>query len=158
MAFNLVRGMDFKVIEGNQFLLQFHHNLDRNKVLERAPWAFDKCLVILAAVEEHQSPCDIKLNWCEFHILVHGLPLGKMTREMAVFCGNRIGHFVDLDSSDGGGLWGPSLHIRVALDVRQPLRRLLKIRIVMGDEHVIYFRYEHFPNFCYLCGCLGAYL
>ncbi|KAL0403884.1 UNVERIFIED_CONTAM: hypothetical protein Sradi_2029200 [Sesamum radiatum] len=45
--------------------------------------------------------------------------------------------------------------MRVALDITKPLSRALKIRTVLGDEQLISFTYEHLPNFCYLCGCLG---
>ncbi|KAK4383569.1 putative mitochondrial protein [Sesamum angolense] len=69
-AFNLVKGMDFKVIEDNRFLIRFNHVLD---------------------LEEDQNPADIDLNWCDFHVLVQGLPLGKMTREMAEFVRNKLG-------------------------------------------------------------------
>ncbi|KAL0375751.1 UNVERIFIED_CONTAM: hypothetical protein Scaly_0692700 [Sesamum calycinum] len=46
-AFNPVRGMEFKVIEGDRFLLKFFHVLDHNRVLDRSPWAYDKNLVFL---------------------------------------------------------------------------------------------------------------
>ncbi|KAK4392125.1 putative mitochondrial protein [Sesamum angolense] len=80
---------------------------------------------------DFKNPTDIDLNWCEFHVLVQGLPLGKMTQEMAAFVGNKLGRFVDLDTSANGGLWGSSLRICVALDIRQPLRRLLKSELNM---------------------------
>ncbi|KAK4439099.1 hypothetical protein Salat_0244700 [Sesamum alatum] len=135
-AFNSVWGMDFKAIEDNRFLLRFNHILDKKRVMERCPWAFDKCLLVLAEVDDTQSLGEIELNQCEFHVQVQGLPIGKMTREMALFVGNKIGRFVDLDTSDVGGLWGAFLRIRVVLDICQPLRRLLKIRTVIGDEHI----------------------
>ncbi|KAL0370741.1 UNVERIFIED_CONTAM: hypothetical protein Sangu_0392200 [Sesamum angustifolium] len=53
---------------------------------------------------------------------------------MAMFVGNTIGRFTDLDTGANGGLWGVVLRIWVAIDVRLPLRRLLKIRTVLGDE------------------------
>ncbi|KAL0305017.1 UNVERIFIED_CONTAM: hypothetical protein Scaly_2999900 [Sesamum calycinum] len=154
-AFNPVKGMDFKVIEDNHFLIRFNHVLDCNRVLDHCLWAYEKCLNIVVKVEEDQNPADIDLNWCEFQVLVQGLPLGKMTWEIAEFVGNRLERFVDLDMSANGGLWGSSLRIRVALDIRQPRLACLKIRTVVGDEYVIYFRYERLPNFCYFCGCLG---
>ncbi|KAK4415679.1 hypothetical protein Salat_2675300 [Sesamum alatum] len=101
--------MDFKVLEDNRFLIRFNHILDCNRVLEHSPWAYEKCFVIVARVEENQNPYEIDLKWCEFHVLVQGLEWK----------------------------WGPlglPLRIRVALDVRQSLRRLLKLRTVVGDE------------------------
>ncbi|KAL0463455.1 UNVERIFIED_CONTAM: putative mitochondrial protein [Sesamum latifolium] len=51
--------------------------------------------------------------------------------------------------------WGSFLRLRVALDVSKPLLRALKIRTVLGDEHLVAFTYERLPNFYYLCGRLG---
>ncbi|KAL0285702.1 UNVERIFIED_CONTAM: hypothetical protein Scaly_2811500 [Sesamum calycinum] len=56
MAFNPGKGMDFKMIEGDRFLLQFFHSLDRERVLARSPWAYDKNLVILAPVDYEDNP------------------------------------------------------------------------------------------------------
>ncbi|KAL0399532.1 UNVERIFIED_CONTAM: hypothetical protein Sradi_2296500 [Sesamum radiatum] len=102
-----------------------------------------------------EDPVCVDLNWCDFHIHIHGLPLGKMTKEIATFIGNKLGKFKDVDSDSFGEVWGSSVRIRAAIDVTQPLKRALKVRTVLGDEHLISFTYERLPNFCYLCGCLG---
>ncbi|KAL0412613.1 UNVERIFIED_CONTAM: hypothetical protein Sradi_1463000 [Sesamum radiatum] len=133
-AFNPVRGMDFKLLDGERFLLKFFHELDRNRVLERCPWAFDKNLVVLAPVEAEDEPTQINLDWCQFHIHIHGLPLGKMTPEIAAFIGNRLGKFKEVELDRNGEVWGSSVRIRVALDVTKPLKRALKIHTALGDD------------------------
>ncbi|KAL0391054.1 UNVERIFIED_CONTAM: hypothetical protein Scaly_0462500 [Sesamum calycinum] len=60
---------------------------------------------------------------------------------------------VELDSN--GEAWGSSIRIRVAIDITKPLKRVLKIRTVLGDDHLVTFTYERLLNLCYLCGCLG---
>ncbi|KAL0439965.1 UNVERIFIED_CONTAM: hypothetical protein Slati_2479500 [Sesamum latifolium] len=50
---------------------------------------------------------------------------------------------------------GSPMRIRVGLNVNKPLRRVLKLRTALGDELLISFTYERFPNFCYLCGRLN---
>ncbi|KAL0301649.1 UNVERIFIED_CONTAM: hypothetical protein Sradi_6441700 [Sesamum radiatum] len=92
-AFNPVKGMDLKMIEDSRFLLKFFHVVDRDRVLDRCPWAFDKNLLVFAPVEASNDPNLIELNHCDFHIHIHGLPLGKMTKEVASFIGNRLGKF-----------------------------------------------------------------
>ncbi|KAL0446259.1 UNVERIFIED_CONTAM: hypothetical protein Slati_1753800 [Sesamum latifolium] len=147
--------MDFELIESNCFLLKFSHRLDRDRVLARRPWAYDKNLLVLASVEAEDNPSTIDMDWCEFHIHIHGLPLGKITRDVCAFIDNKLGRFKDMDSDDNGAVWGSSVRIRVALDVTKPLKRALKLRTIFGDEHLISFTYDRLPNFCYLCGCLG---
>ncbi|KAL0404508.1 UNVERIFIED_CONTAM: hypothetical protein Sradi_2091600 [Sesamum radiatum] len=124
--------------------------VDWNRVMERTPWAYDKNLIILAKVDGNENSKDIDLNWCEFFVLVHRLPLGKMNLEIANFVGNQLGKFINIDMEDKSGFWGSSLRIHVALDVNKPLRRVMKLRTTLGDEHIS-FTYERLPNFCYLC-------
>ncbi|KAL0331699.1 UNVERIFIED_CONTAM: hypothetical protein Sangu_1715400, partial [Sesamum angustifolium] len=85
VAFSPVRTMEFKFIKGDHFLSKFFHYLDRDRVLDRCPWAYDKNLIVLAQVEAADDPNLVDLNWCDFHIHIHGLPLGKMTQDIAAF-------------------------------------------------------------------------
>ncbi|KAL0361921.1 UNVERIFIED_CONTAM: hypothetical protein Sradi_3876600, partial [Sesamum radiatum] len=77
-------------------------------VIERCPWAYNKNLLILAPMEAEDNPCTINLDWCEFHIHIHGLPLGKMTPEVCSFIGNKLGHFKELEMDANGQIWGSS--------------------------------------------------
>ncbi|KAL0327087.1 UNVERIFIED_CONTAM: hypothetical protein Sangu_1786700 [Sesamum angustifolium] len=154
-AFNPGKGLDFKMIEGDRFLLRFFHPLDRDRVLVRCPWAYDKHLLILAPVNPTDNPSLVDLNFCDFHVHIHGLPLGKMSKEVCSYIGNKLGRFKEADLDKEGMAWGSSVRIRVAIDVNKPLTRALKIRTILGDEQLVTFTYERLPNFCYYCGCLG---
>ncbi|KAK4381260.1 hypothetical protein Sango_2985900 [Sesamum angolense] len=115
---------------------------DRDWVLDRCPWAYGENLIVLAPVEAADDPNLVDLNWCDFHIHIHGLPLGKMTQDIVVFIENRLGRF-----KESGEVWGSYVRVRVALDVTKPLKRALKIHTVLGDEQLISFTYERLPNF-----------
>ncbi|KAK4437869.1 hypothetical protein Salat_0120900 [Sesamum alatum] len=146
LAFNPVRGMEFKLIEGECFLLKFFHTVDRARVLDRCPWAYDKNLLVLAPMEASDDPNVVDLDWCDFHVHIHGLPLGKMTKEIAAFIGNRMGRYKDVDLDSKGDLWGSSVRIRAAIKVTQPLQRALKVHTVLGHEHLISFTFGWFPG------------
>ncbi|KAL0383104.1 UNVERIFIED_CONTAM: hypothetical protein Scaly_0597700 [Sesamum calycinum] len=118
------------------------------------PMVLRKNLLVLSPIAA-KNPQEVNLDWAEFHTHVHGLPLSKMSKEMAVFIGNHLGKFVDVDMDDAGHVWGSHMRIRVSIDVTKPLKRVLKIRTTLGDEQLLSFTYERLPNFCYLCGCLG---
>ncbi|KAL0299111.1 UNVERIFIED_CONTAM: hypothetical protein Sradi_6570900 [Sesamum radiatum] len=90
-----------------------------------------------------------------FHIHIHSLPMEKMNQEVASFIGNKLGIFKEVERDRNGEIWGSSVRIRVSIDVSKPLKRALKLRIVLGDENLVIFTYERLQNFCYLCGCLG---
>ncbi|KAK4397094.1 hypothetical protein Sango_1546000 [Sesamum angolense] len=112
----------------NRFLLKFNHIIDRNRVLDGCPWSFEKNLLVLSPIGTNENPSDVNLDWADFHVHANGLPLSKMTKEVACLIGNHLGRFVDVDMDAAGHVWGSSMRIRVSMDL---------------------------PNFCYLCGCLG---
>ncbi|KAL0422180.1 UNVERIFIED_CONTAM: hypothetical protein Slati_3240900 [Sesamum latifolium] len=147
--------MEISFIDNGRFLLRFFHTLDRDRVLESGPWAFEKNLIVLAKVSEADDPSEVELNWCDFHVRIHGLPLGKMTSEIALFIGEKIGRLRDCDHPKDLPSLGSFLRIRIAIDVTKPLARGLKIRTVLGDEYIVTFSYERMPNFCYLCEKIG---
>ncbi|KAL0301877.1 UNVERIFIED_CONTAM: hypothetical protein Sradi_6464500 [Sesamum radiatum] len=95
-SFDPVRGMEFKMIEGDRFLLKFFHPIDRQRVMANCPWAYDKHLIVLAPLEASDG--------LRFHI--HGLPIGKMSNEVASVIGNKLGCMreIDQDKNGAGGV------------------------------------------------------
>ncbi|KAL0325207.1 UNVERIFIED_CONTAM: hypothetical protein Sradi_5090000 [Sesamum radiatum] len=85
------RGMDVRLVGDNRFLLRFNHMVDRDRALMGCPWTFDRNLVILQSVSEDENPLEVDLNWCQFYVHVHDLPLRLMTREAAEDIGYRLG-------------------------------------------------------------------
>ncbi|KAL0428199.1 UNVERIFIED_CONTAM: hypothetical protein Slati_2994700 [Sesamum latifolium] len=136
-AFNPVRGIEFKLLDDERFLIKFFYILDHNRVLERRPWAYDNNLLVLAPVEAEDDPQSVDLSHCDFHVHIHGLPLGKMTKEVASFISNKLGQFKEVDLDSKGDVWGASIRIRVSLDITKPLKRALKIRTVLGDDWLL---------------------
>ncbi|KAL0291650.1 UNVERIFIED_CONTAM: hypothetical protein Sradi_7018600 [Sesamum radiatum] len=150
-----VKGLDIRRLEEGRFLLRFHHIIDRNRALDGCPWSFKKNTLILSSVGINENPMHVDLNWCEFYVHIHDLPLSKMNLGVAELIGNSIGKFRDLEMEDAGRAWGSSLRMRVAINVTQPLVRALRVCTRTGDELVVSFTYERLQNFCYLCGRLG---
>lgn len=72
-----------------------------------------------------------------------------------------MGSFVDYDAKSLVQGFGGFMHIRVRLDVRNPLVRCKKLDL--GSKGCSYarfrsyarFQYERLPIFCFLCGQLG---
>ncbi|KAL0423275.1 UNVERIFIED_CONTAM: hypothetical protein Sradi_0862300 [Sesamum radiatum] len=106
-------------------------------------------------MEANDDPDLVDLNFCDFHIYIHGLLLRKITKDCASHIGNKLGKVKDVELDSNGEVWRSSVCIRVAIDITKPLKRALKIRTVLGHDHLITFTYERLPNFYYFCGCLG---
>ncbi|KAL0449574.1 UNVERIFIED_CONTAM: hypothetical protein Slati_1513800 [Sesamum latifolium] len=153
--FNPVKGMECIQLTGGRFLLHFFHAIDRDRALDGCPWSFDRNIIILSMIQTHKTPMQVNLDWCDFHVHVHDLPLSKMNLGIATYIGNRLGRFKDMDMDDLGSTWGATLRMRVSVDVNLHLKRVLKIRTPSGDDHMVSFTYERLTNFCYLCGRLG---
>ncbi|KAK4387741.1 hypothetical protein Sango_2380700 [Sesamum angolense] len=62
-----------------------------SRALRGCPWTFDRNLVILQSVPEDENLLEVDLNWCQFYVHVHDLPLRLMTREVAEDIGDRLG-------------------------------------------------------------------
>ncbi|KAK4424637.1 hypothetical protein Salat_1657300 [Sesamum alatum] len=101
-SFNAIKGLDIRLIENERFLFKFAHTIDRKRVIDGGPWAFEKNLLVLKIVENDDDPASIDLDWVDFSVHVHGLPLGRMSRSMAEVIGNQLGKFQDIEQVSGG--------------------------------------------------------
>lgn len=59
------------------------------------------------------------------------------------------------DPKNFQGLWRSYLRIKVAIDVRHPLKSKMRIKKSGGDWIWIHFKYERLPSFCFFCGIIG---
>ncbi|KAL0408771.1 UNVERIFIED_CONTAM: hypothetical protein Sradi_1811500 [Sesamum radiatum] len=110
-SFNPAQGMQITFIENGRFLLKFFHVVDRDRVVESGPWAFEKNLILLAKVSEDDNPAEVELNWCDFYTRIYGLPLGRMTKEVANFIGGKIGRLKEFDQQRGPESWGSYMRL-----------------------------------------------
>ena len=69
--------------------------------------------------------------------------------------GNYVGTFLESDEHNLMGVWRNYMRIRVAIDVRKPLKRRMKLKKAGGDWIWVDFKYEHLNIFCFICGLLG---
>ncbi|KAK4391524.1 hypothetical protein Sango_1930200 [Sesamum angolense] len=103
-----------------------------DRALEGCPWSFHKDILILNGLKQEENPRQVDLNWCEFLVHIHDLPIWNMNLGVAMYIGNHIGKVKDMD-----------------MDTRS------KARTTMTDDELMTLTYERFLNFCYLCGQLG---
>ncbi|KAL0462960.1 UNVERIFIED_CONTAM: hypothetical protein Slati_0183600 [Sesamum latifolium] len=150
-----VKGVEIKQPREGRLLFKFNHVIDWNHALNGCPWSLDKHVLLLIEIRVDENLTQVDLNWCDFFIHIHELPLSRMNLCAATLIGNQLGIFWDIEMDDTGCSWGSSLRIRVGLDVNAPLKRVLKLRTTIGVEHLARFTYERLPNFCYICGMLG---
>ncbi|XVF47222.1 hypothetical protein PTKIN_Ptkin03bG0092200 [Pterospermum kingtungense] len=62
----------------HMFVFQFEDDLEKDRVLMKQPWAFNKSLLLLQEFDGMCFPKDVEMYWCPFWMQVHGLPIGLM--------------------------------------------------------------------------------
>ncbi|KAJ9176410.1 hypothetical protein P3X46_011723 [Hevea brasiliensis] len=113
--------------------------VDLNRVIEGGPWSFNNHLLITHHLKPRKIPVQVPLIYSEFWVQIHDLPVGFNTEVVAQKLGNFIGKFLFYDSVNSSGGWKTYMRVRI------------------GDDHfhMIHFKYERLPNFCFMCGILG---
>ncbi|KAK6133954.1 hypothetical protein DH2020_032303 [Rehmannia glutinosa] len=149
-----VKGMTAREIETNLFSFQFNHHKDIDRILSMEPWHFDKHLLMLQRIEGNIQPSAVSFDSTPFWVRLYDLPLAARNEATYRAIGNRIGKFIEWDTSTGEGL-SRSVRVRVLLNPAKPLRRGTKITISNGTVMWISIKYERLPIFCFACGLLG---
>ena len=150
-----VKGVCIKELSPTLFLFQFFHEIDMDRVVKGGPWTFNQHLLITSRVQVGDNPMQIPLFLSEFWIQVYDLPCGFMSEKVAKEIGKFIGVYIEADAKNFDGIWRNFMRIRVAIDVRKPLKKRMRIKKLGGEWAWINFKYERMPTFCFYCGIIG---
>ena len=124
----LVKGVYIKDLNQNLFLFQFFHERDVDRVYAGSPWTFDRHLLTTKRLEKGVSPSTVTLFDMHIWVQIYDLPSELLSEQSIVDNGNFIGSFLEADPTNFDGMWKLYLRVKVALDVRKPLRRKMKIK------------------------------
>lgn len=140
----------------NIFLLNFKSLQDKKRAISGGPFCFFRDLIIF------REPCGLQtpsmLNYDELSIWVqcYNLPLVLMHKYFLVEVGRKIGKVEEVDTRDNGIAMGRYARIRVRLDIKQPLKKHIRVHVNQEEEEVIILlSCERLPDFCYSCGRIG---
>uniref|UniRef100_A0A803PSG2 Zinc knuckle CX2CX4HX4C domain-containing protein n=1 Tax=Cannabis sativa TaxID=3483 RepID=A0A803PSG2_CANSA len=112
--------------------------------------------IVLASPSAFQNVTVESLHYSPFWIQLHRLPFLSKSKAIAVWAGNIVGSFLEVDEESLNEGWGPFLCFQAMIDVSNPLLRGKIARIHDSrDEFWVEFRYERLPEFCFECGVIG---
>lgn len=155
-VWNLENSLSVRGLSKNVYLFKFQKEMDIKKVLRNGPWFFDRSLLVFESLEEQSITDNMDFKMVSFWIHLIGLPFSCMNRSVATMLGNGIGEFLEVDSNEDGDCWGPSLRIRVNIDISKPLRRGIKFCVENNPKELwVEIKYERLPDFCFFCGLIG---
>lgn len=101
------------------------------------------------------KPSDLVIHKLPMWVRFYDLPFkGRSNDENARVLGNKVGEFVEV-SKAGRGSMEKSLRIRILIDVRQPLKDHVSLKIRGGKVCIVPVKYERLPMICFYCGRLG---
>ena len=66
---------------------------------------------------------------------MYDLPCGFMSEKVAKEIGKFIGVYIEADAKNFNGIWRNFMRIRVAIDVRKPLKKRMRIKKLGVSGH-----------------------
>ncbi|XWS69090.1 hypothetical protein CRYUN_Cryun04dG0149500 [Craigia yunnanensis] len=64
IVWKISTGMTVKEVGEKMFIFQFGDNMEKERVLLRQPWTFNKSLLVLDTFEDQTKPEEVLLQWC----------------------------------------------------------------------------------------------
>ncbi|KAJ8767776.1 hypothetical protein K2173_020716 [Erythroxylum novogranatense] len=150
-----VKGLLVKELGNNVFVFQFFHHLDVERVLNDGPWNYQQNPLLLHVLQPHENPRQIELVKLVLWVQLHNVPHGFVSEKVAGDVGKYIGEFIESDPRNYSPIWRDFMRIRVAIDIRKPLKRKMLIKWTGGENVCLEFKYERLNTFCYFCGIVG---
>lgn len=151
---NPAKGMSHGELEDKIVAFQFYSRRDKEKVLAKTPWFFNKHLLALVDVPGGIKPSTLKIDKSPCWIRAYDIPIKARNIKAIGTIGGRFGRVMEIDESTVNGVT-KSIRIKVELELNSPLKTGTKIKIGTEDACWIPVKYERIQYFCYWCGKLG---
>jgi hypothetical protein len=153
VAWSPAKEVQFHQLEGNLFTIQCFCLGDWLKIEEGGPWLFRQNAVCFQKYDGFAPPESVDLNTFETWIQIHKLPVGyRKVPLIKNLTERKVGKAVKVEIDVHGA--GNFVRVRVVLDVRKPLARVVTISRA-GQREFYQIKYEKLPKFCGACGLMG---
>ncbi|GAV76483.1 DUF4283 domain-containing protein, partial [Cephalotus follicularis] len=148
-------GAHCKDIRNNLLLFILNKKGDREWVIRREPWLFDKCLVVMQELNDEINPSHVVWETCSLRIRVFRLPLVCLSKQVGRLIGNSIGLTEDIECIKEKGNMGNFFRLRVKVSIKEPLRKGINLSCGCLGKVWLTFKHKKLPNLCYVFGYLG---
>ena len=128
-VWNPRHGVEISNTAKNTYMFQFHHSIDKQRVLDEQPWHFDRHAVIFSEVDPAVKPSENLMYELPMWARIYNLPVkGRLNMANVEKLGNKIGKFVKMDNSGSLGI-NKSIRLGVKVDVKKPLLKAVKLKL-----------------------------
>ncbi|GAV79174.1 DUF4283 domain-containing protein, partial [Cephalotus follicularis] len=123
----------------NLFMFMFNNEGDRAKVMKLGLWLFDKHILLVETLDEEVHSSSIFLSKASFWIRVFGVPYLCLSKRVGKIIGESIRELEDIEIVSGKKENSQCLKERVRVDVRSPIRRVMKFLVGGTDKSWLNF-------------------
>ncbi|VFQ91439.1 unnamed protein product [Cuscuta campestris] len=155
MAWKPALGVYVTQDEEGLYLFHFYHVKDAMRIIDEGPWSFDNPTLVCKLLSLGEMVKAHDLHFVEMWVQIHNLPFGYTTPIVLETVGKAVGSFIKHDSIAAAQYHRSYHRVRISVDVRNPLRRRLKLTKRDGIIVWIHFKYERLNTFCFFCGIMG---
>ncbi|GMJ01087.1 hypothetical protein HRI_003777900 [Hibiscus trionum] len=148
-------GITISDLGDRRLLFRLFHVADVDRIDSGSPWFFNGHMLILHRLLPDEDPMFIPLKFLNLWVMVHDLPIGFMSLNVAKQLGNFIGKFMEYEANLNPFNYQRIMRLRVQIDSTLPLKRKKKLVLKDGSQVYAKFQYEKIRTFCFLCGKLG---
>jgi hypothetical protein len=151
------RGMMVRSIGPNLFLVEFESQVELQRVVNGSPWTLGKKhAILLKRFDPMVMPADMVFDRLLLSVRIYGLPFRLMNSENGGPLAAMIGEVVKVEVDEKGRAWGEYLHVRIDVDISEPLMRCVAVESSSMKRTLYYeVRYEKLPLFCFSCDLVG---
>jgi hypothetical protein len=109
------------------FMAEFANQGDRDRVLGGSPWHISKHGVLLKLFDPSIKPGEIIFDRLSLWARIFKLPFGLMNETRGKALAENLGSVEKVDVDSKGRAWGEFLHVRVSINVLEPLMRCVSV-------------------------------
>lgn len=149
-----VSGLSIDDLKDHMCLLHFQSSLDKDFILQNAPWNFKGHLLILKEWLPDIGIDEIDMSKAHFWVQLHGLPPAITSLANIKLIGQHLGTLLEIEPLPFGLACKKFVRIKVELAVDSPLKTGFLIPRLNKSPALVTFRYERLSDFCYHCGRL----
>ena len=141
-VWKLEGGLEIKEVDDKVHVFQFQDETEKDRVLVRQPWSFNKSLIVFKEFDGLSLLDSINMEWCPFWVQIHGLPFGMMNKKIKIVIREAIREVFDVETNYEQVAWGKWLRVRVNINVQKLLKKGKLISVEGGRKMLILFKYE----------------
>ncbi|KAL9408562.1 hypothetical protein AB3S75_047020 [Citrus x aurantiifolia] len=139
----------------NVFIFKFNSKEEKRRVFIDGPWHFAGALIVMTEPKGIGNVNEQTFTHASFRVQIHNVPIMCMHKCAVQKLGETIGEVEEIETDKDGECIGIFARLRISVDITQPLKKILFIKVERKKKILMAVVYERLSDFCFCCGILG---